>query len=55
MKSAELIHLVLKRMLDIIAFCKANFCRGPTSGCFFIVNLLNFQKINFRKINFCVN
>ena len=28
---------------------------GMTSGCFFIVNLLNFQKINFRKINFCVD
>ena len=55
MKSPELIHLFLKIMLHVIAFCKTNFCRRPTSGCFFIVNLLNFQKINFRKINFCVD
>ena len=51
MQSAELIHYCFGNT-HVIAFCKTHFCRRPTGGCFYIVYLLNFKKINFRDIDF---
>ena len=54
MQSTELIHCCF-RNADIIAFCKTYFCRRPTCGCLYIVDLLNFKKINSRETDFRVD